>query len=466
VIWAGTDNGINILDKNLATATYLNTSNSGICDNTIYSMLWQNDQAIWLGTQRGLSKYDISTRIFANYFIEDGICNNEFNRNSTLKGHDGRLYMGGLSGVTAFFPWAIQESTAPAKLFTSSITIWDQKINKERNIPRVNDNDVEIRLKTGNMPITFDLGISDYSDPSKNTYYYRIKGLNSHEGWIAQGPLHVLKLTNLPTGSFTLEIKAANSRGIVTSNILRYQLTVIPPFYQTWWFYSLVVLLAITAVYLVILLRLKNAKLIEQQRVKIASDLHDEIGGLVTRITVYSSSLKENYLSREEQSQRLEKIIDISQSLSTSIRDVLWAIDARNDRTSNLADYMLEHSQNQIRFTDIKLIFETAVDRDIKMSVFTRQQLYRIFKEAINNILKHSKATYIKINYEHQLRKFSLEIENDGVVTEGAKKSHIGQGSRNMVMRAKSIGAVGEINVTDKTYTVLIHASKKLKRHK
>ncbi len=462
-VWVGTDKGLNVIDKDFKHIRYFNTENSNLCNSTIFSMLWQNDSIVWLGTQKGLSKYNCLTGKFMNYYVEDGICNNEFNRISTYKDSKGKMYFGGIAGVTVFYPESVPEISSTINLFVSRISVWDTRSNKERIIEKTSDNDQKLILQPEDRSLTLNMGISDYTDPDKNSYSYRIRELNRE--WISLGPQHVLKLESLPTGELTLELKATSSRGI-TSQVIRYKLIVTPPFYQTWWFYAIIIVVINAIIYLVVFIRFRNLKAMEQQRVKIASDLHDEIGGLVTRITVYSSSLKEGYLSPPEQSTRLDKIIDISQSLSTSIRDVLWTIDARNDNTSNLADRMMEHAQTQIRYTDIILTFNADdVDRNVKLTAFARQQLYRIFKEAINNVLKHSKATYIRIIYSHHHKDFRLYIENDGVQeVQGPKKVSSGQGNRNMAMRADSIGATASTKVSGNVYVLEVSSDKKIRK--
>jgi ligand-binding sensor domain-containing protein len=439
--WIATENGISILDKAGKHMRYLNTQNSNLCNDVVYGLLWENDHAIWISTQRGLSKHNTHTGSFINYYKEDGLCNNEFNRNSLLKDRTGKMYFGGIAGITSFYPERVPELPGSVQLFISGISLWDSRTNKEQAYKGLIGNNSEIVMKPGDRSLTLSMGLSDYTSPDKNNYFYRILGLYNDE-WISLAQQHILKIESLPPGNYTLELKGASARGIASSNVLRYSLLVKRPYYQTWWFYTLIFLLATGIIYFALLVRFINLKKLEQQRIQIASDLHDEIGSLITRITIYSSSLKEDYLNPVDKNSRLDKIISISHSLSSSIRDVLWAIDARNDMTSNLVDYISEYVQNQLRYSGATVTFDsTGVDKNIKLTALARQQLYRIFKEAVNNISKHSKASYVKIIYTHTASGFSLYIENNGARELSEKQRGIGQGLRNIKMRAATIHA-------------------------
>jgi ligand-binding sensor domain-containing protein len=461
--WIATNNGINILDKTGKHIRYINTKNSNLCNDVVYGFLWENEHTIWIGTQKGLSKHNTSTGSFINYYIEDGICNNEFNRNSLLKDHTGKMYFGGIAGITSFYPERVPELPSSIQLFISGISVWDSRTNKEQTYKGLIKNNSKIVMKPGDRSLTISMGLSDYTAPDKSNYFYRIVGLYNDE-WISLGQQHTLKIESLPPGTYTLELKGASSRGTTSINTVQYNLVIKRPYYQTWWFYTLIFLVATGIIYAALLFRFMNLKKLEQQRIQIASDLHDEIGSLITRITIYSSSLKEGYLNPVDKNSRLDKIINISHSLSSSIRDVLWAIDARNDMTSNLADYMNEYAQNQLRYSGATVTFDASgVDKNLKLTALTRQQLYRIFKEAVNNISKHSKASYIKIIYNHHANGFSLHIENDGAPEAPEKQHGIGQGLRNIKMRAKTIRADVTFTHAADTFIVQVTSiSKKL----
>ena len=139
----------------------------------------------------------------------------------------------------------------------------------------------------------------------------------------------------------------------------------------------------------------------------------------------------------------LKKIASLSRTAVSSMSDVLWTIDARNDYTENLADRLREHAEEMLMPLGAEVHIDLKIAPRMSLPSGTRQQLYFIFKEAVNNIVKHSRPTFVTIRYLHNENGFELLIENDGMI--GKSGSSKGQGLKNIAMRAKRIGAVAEI---------------------
>ena len=238
-----------------------------------------------------------------------------------------------------------------------------------------------------------------------------------------------------------LEVRAIDYRGTPVANELHYRIHVRQLFYKSWWFYLFIALLAIGLAWLYFRMRLLQVKRVQLLRQQIASDLHDEVGSLLTSITMTSDNLRFTDYSAADRSTRLNKIASLSRTAASSMSDILWSIDARNDYTGNLADRFREHAEEMLLPRGIELNIDFNVSQRMSIASQLRQQLYLIFKEAINNIVKHSTAGTVKISYQHNEQGFRLMIANDGFF-EKERKSTKGQGLKNMEMRAGRIHAV------------------------
>src|SRR5205085_679112 len=139
---------------------------------------------------------------------------------------------------------------------------------------------------------------TDYSDPLRNNYSYRIKGIS--ENWFSLEDRHTLNLGGIPYGTYVLEVKAVNSRGVSSSNILTFEILVSQPFYKTWWFLGLILTGIAMIFYVAYLIKYQSFKNILHLRMKIASHLHDEVGSLLTRITMFSDNLRYSKNSEEQ----------------------------------------------------------------------------------------------------------------------------------------------------------------------
>ncbi len=451
-LWLCTDGGgINIVDKDRKSVTALRTED-GLSDNTTYQLLWQNSGRIWISTFNGLSTYDLHSRSFYNYYVEDGLTNNEFNHNAFLREPSGRMLFGGINGINAFYPDSITQETRFTRLFASTITKWDSKAGTLINLPP-GDSMASITLEPLDHSLTFNLALTDYHSPENEIFLYRIRGL--FDEWVSLNSQRSLRLDGLAAGSYTLEIKALDSRGAPATNILRYKIVVAQPFYKSWWFYLLLFVLASALLSSFFFLRLQNIRRVLHLREQIASDLHDEVGSLLTRITMTSDNLRYSNHSEIDRTTKLQKIAALSRTAASSMSDILWAIDARNDYTGNLADRMREHAEEMLAPLNIHPHFDFVVNQRMSISSLLRQQLYLIYKEAINNIVKHSQATDVNILYHHNDQRFELRIVNDGY-QEKEKSSTKGQGLKNIRMRAAKIHATTRIAAEGDTFRVEI----------
>lgn len=452
-LWLGTNGGgINILSLREKKVRYIRRQD-GLSNEIVYSIIAQDANTLWISTFNGLDRYRKDLRSFNNFFEDDGLSSNEFNQNSFLKAADGRLYFGSINGITSFYPQQFQPP-APFHIFISGISQWNDKsqlVELQRQLPQP-ENTVIKRPTDQLLEIHF--GCTDYSDPQRNMYSYRIKELS--DNWISLEDRHTLNLGGMPYGHFTIEVKAINSRGASSANMLVLHLKVTQPFYKTWWFFALLLLGLAGVFYMAYLIKYRNFKNVLHLRMKIASNLHDEVGSLLTRITMFSENLRYSKNTEEQRHVKLEKIAQLSRNAVASMSDVLWTIDSRNDFAGNLLDRMREHAEEMLFPLGIDVNFVLS-GTDLKQPITsdTRGEIYLIFKEAINNIARHSDASRVDITYRIYDKSFLLKITNNNPRQEISGLS-TGQGLNNMKMRASRIGAGIRVTKEEHQFTIEI----------
>jgi signal transduction histidine kinase len=191
-------------------------------------------------------------------------------------------------------------------------------------------------------------------------------------------------------------------------------------------------------------LRLAKAIELERLRVRIASDLHDDIGASLTKISLYAD-LIQNDADTATTKDLLRKIGTLSRELVTTMIDVVWSIDARNDTMGNLIDRMRDFAAGVFSVQSIDVVFYlTGLDMHKKLPINFRQNLYLIFKEAINNIAKHAEASRVTVQLENANGAFRMTIQDNGKIL-GELERATGHGVRNMKMRAARLGGDLEI---------------------
>jgi signal transduction histidine kinase len=223
------------------------------------------------------------------------------------------------------------------------------------------------------------------------------------------------------------------------------KIVVQPKFIQTIFFKAIIFLFVIAGIYL--LWRLKVARIITEQQLRtaIASDLHDEIGSALTRISMSSELM----LMGKHDNAILERISTDSKNAISSISDIIWSVDSRNDTWSDLIMRMREHAYVLLEDTAQLNFTVNDSDEEHHMSQEVRQNLYLIFKEAITNIARHNSSTEVWIEILNTDSKFSFIIKNK--VTCLKDSAYTGQGLSNIEMRAHRIKSELQI-INDKEF--------------
>jgi ligand-binding sensor domain-containing protein len=437
-LWIGTNGGgINVISPDLKRIQYIRKKD-GLSNEIVYSILRQDRNTYWISTFNGLDRYRKDQRSFSNFFEEDGLSSNEFNQNSFLKTGEGKMYFGSINGITSFDPSQFN-APEPFHIFASGLSQWDEKTQSLQLIRNKIDASTTIIKKPSDLLLELHFGCTDYSDPLRNSYSYRIRELS--DNWVLLEDRHTLNLGGIPYGYYTIEVKAINSRGVSSANMLTFHVKVVQPFYKTWWFFSLILCGLAVIFYSAYQIKYQGFKNILHLRMKIASNLHDEVGSLLTRITMFSDNLRYSRNTEEQRNAKLEKIAVLSRDAIASMSDVLWTIDSRNDFAGNLLDRMREHAEEMLFPLGIDVNFVLS-GTDLKQPITsdTRGEIYLIFKEAIHNIAKHSQATKVDIVYQIQDKNFLLRIINNKA-SGAINGQSTGQGLSNMKMRAAKVGA-------------------------
>jgi signal transduction histidine kinase len=197
---------------------------------------------------------------------------------------------------------------------------------------------------------------------------------------------------------------------------------------------------------------------LEQVRRRIAFDLHDDIGSSLTKIALLSEAARQMLSSEksEEACQTLAAITEISNELVESMSDIVWAINPQKDRLSDLSQRMRRFASDILTARHIRLSFRTPnVDRDIALGANVRREVFLIFKEAINNMVKHSQCCEAMLDLEVESDLLSLRVSDDGngfdpqlaKAATGMLSSQMrgGNGLASMRRRARELG--GELRV-------------------
>ncbi len=247
ILWIGTlDSGLCKLTKGYKDEpgqfdTYNITH--GLPSNSILSIVEDDDENLWIGTDKGLSKFNLADETFYNFDVRDGLQNNEFSINAACKGADGDIYFGGVNGFNVFYPTKIKPiEELPAVVLT------DLKLFNVSVMPGI-DSPIEYNISEADKIIldydenVFSIEFSslDLNDPRRNQYAYMLEGFN--ENWIrTTWDNRIATYTTLPAGEYIFRVIASNSDGLWNNVGTSIIVEVNPPFWETWWFLGFILL--------------------------------------------------------------------------------------------------------------------------------------------------------------------------------------------------------------------------------
>ncbi|HGY57157.1 MAG TPA: hypothetical protein ENK44_15725 [Caldithrix abyssi] len=463
-VWCGTYGfGLDKLDRNTGQFIHYTTKN-GLPDNVIYSIVKDDLGKIWLTTNKGLSCFSPEKETFVNYDARDGLLCNEFNMGAGFKTSDGRLFFGEPNGTISVLPSNIINSYPPQVVLTEF-----KKFGKPEPLSPFRKIE-KIKISYSDYMITFGFAALHFKNSLKNRYTFTLEGFD--KGWIDNSYRREATYTNLDPGEYVFRVKAANSDGVWNEKGASVQLIITPPFWRTWWFYSANLFLILALAYLLHRIHLARAlqieriKNMERERLRrqMAADFHDELGHRVTKISLLSKLLT-THLHKNEKNKIQECLNHIGKhtdSLFAEMREFVWELDPEKDTLYDLMAQLKGFSDTLFENTEIAFQIIGLDNRTEKISLPMnwRQNLLRIFKEGMHNILKHAKncsSVLLEIQLSDHVLK--LVLSDDGEGFDPAKVKN-GNGLKNMKERAKTINGTLEIESRIKTGTRLIFKTK------
>ncbi|MFN6039361.1 MAG: two-component regulator propeller domain-containing protein, partial [Bacteroidota bacterium] len=280
-IWICTAHGINVFNE--ATHSFdLISAKDGLPDNYVYGALEDKKGNLWLSTNNGLCWLDIGTRRVKNFTENDGLQSNEFNTGAWHKGRSGKMYFGGINGLSIFHPDSIKNEKFIPRIVLTSFSI----LGNEFVLDSTTFSKKHIELDYEQNFIAFDFAALDYLNPERNVLACKLEGFD--ENWIVLKHTHSISYSNLDPGNYKLLVKASKGDGYWNENVLVITINILPPFYKTIWFYLIccaTIIISIRVFY-----RYRIRKLLKTRR-----ELEQLVQDRTTQLTIQKNELNKSY---------------------------------------------------------------------------------------------------------------------------------------------------------------------------
>ncbi len=430
---------LNLVNLNTGTVSQY-TFDDGLPGNSILRIRADKNGNLWIITLNGLCKFNSRTGRFTPYGRKDGITLAHLTGNADFLDQEGFVLFTGANALMYFKPELFENRLPPPDVVITDFKIRNeyQPVDSLLQLPRIG-------LKSGNHSFTIYFSSLSYSQKEKLTYYYKMEGIDDH--WIKADRQLFVNYPILPPGEYIFTVYSENIEGVRSKHITSIRIYIRPPFWRTWWFYVLALLVILTLVFWMHRQRIRRLLAVEGIRNKVARDLHDDMGSTLSTINILSSMAKAKLnTDMVKTSEYINKISDNSQRMMEAMDDIVWAIKPANDNMTRVLARMREFATSVLEAKEIELKFTADEQvKQIRLGMEARRDLFLVFKEAVNNVAKYSKCRHTVISLKVQQHNLLLEIADDGTGFEAAR-ANTGNGLGNMRKRAEAMG--GKIEIT------------------
>ncbi len=442
-LWVGTENGgLQVLGPKGNNFLEVD-ADDGLSDNTVCGIVPGKD-GLWISTYHGLNYLEKKPWSIRTFYTESGLPHNEFNRFSFYRESDHEIYLGTMNGFCSFNPDDLLNSSTDVFLLLSEARFFEPNGKTQKVIQTYPDNGPPLSISSTNRSCAFRMALNHHAHPESNTFAYALEPAsgrfnNEQTQWRQNGKDRQIRFEYLPAGRYTLRVRATSLAGMVPGEF-RINLHVREVFYKTAWFVTLSGFLFISIVYTFYRFRLNNAIRLEQLKTRLSSDLHDDVGSVLSGVA-YQMELLE-YSVEDENKTLVRQIAASSRQAMSRMRDVVWAIDSRNHTFLDLTERMKEFADELLFPLGIRCTFDFSslpLKKDVPAPV--RHDLLLIFKEFLTNSVKHADADHIRVKLGMEGGSIELLLRDNGQGLQKDPGKVTGQGLKNMRMRARKLNA-------------------------
>ncbi|MBN2004329.1 MAG: PAS domain S-box protein [Anaerolineae bacterium] len=260
-LWVGTSGGLNRLDP--ATGGFqVYTVEDGLPSDQVRCIRADRQGNLWLGTDSGLSRFDPRAETFKNYDVGDGLTNNVLILGACHRSQSGEMFFGTDDGFMAFYPDDIRDDVYIPPVVLTAFRKFDRVVEFNTPLSEVK----EITLSYADDFFAFEFAALDYVEPAKNQYAYKLEGFD--QDWVYCGTRRYAGYTNLPPGAYTFRVKGTNSDGVWNEAGQMVNVTITPPFWETWWFMVVAGAFALGVIFLMARARMRNVAILRESEAR------------------------------------------------------------------------------------------------------------------------------------------------------------------------------------------------------
>lgn len=464
-LWLGTrGNGMARFKQGEFT---LYTTRNGLFDDNVFEILDDNAGFFWISSLRGIFRVSkqqldgIATGKSAEleciaYGKADGVLNPQCNgvaKPSAWKSQDGRLWFATTKGVVTTDPAiTIARNEVAPPVVIETVLADKHRVDGESARPASASLQRArlLKIEPGHGELEFRYTALSFCAPDKIQFKYKLEGVD--EDWIEAGTRRVAHYNNIYPGNYRFTVIACNNDGVWNETGTSVNLALLPHFWQTWWFVGLLSISGMGALvgtvrYVSVrklqrqLTILEKETAIATERSRIAQDMHDDLGARLTQILLLSDLAKGSKGNPDDMEKHVERIAGAAQDVASNLDGIVWAVNPENDSLDRLVGYIHEFTETFLAPASIRCRVEAPREfPQVPLSSEVRHNLFLVVKETLNNMMKHSGASEVRVRFHVDNTSLTISIEDNGKGFSTEVASAYGNGLRNMQKRMDKVG--------------------------
>lgn len=474
-LWIGTsDSGL----CRLRQGKYASISAAqGLLANVVSQIADDGAGNLWLGSHHGIlrvSKSDLNrcadgevkTVPCLSYGKAEGLaspkCSGGF-QPGVCKTADGRLWFPTSRGLAIIDPRNFTTNTIPPPVVIEDLIVEGKPVKLPA--PVTGDRGAaaaELAIPAGKQSFEIHYTGLSFAAPAKVRFRYRLDGLE--DAWMDAGTRRLAAYGYLAPGTYRFRVLACNNDDVWSVQEASLGFRVLPRFWQTWWFEGSAAFAATAAVCLGVIVltrRRERGKLervarqhgLERERARIARDIHDDLGASLTRISLLSQSARAELNDQHAAASDVDQIYTTARELTRAMDEIVWAVNPKHDTLDSLVAYLGRFAQSFLSTAGIRCRLDVPLNLPAwALTAEIRHNVFLAFKEALNNVVKHARASEVRISLELKPGGFMLVVADNGrgfewdprkgqaVTAADGSRSAAGNGLGNMQKRLEEVG--------------------------
>jgi signal transduction histidine kinase len=439
------------------------TTQNGLSGNSIDYIIEDREGYLWIGSNAGLmriskrelNEFDpasLESLSCRSYDQKDGLPATECTYGSqpaACRAASGMLWFPTIGGMVSVNPVDIRPNTNPPPVRIEAVLV-DQQAQNTNGL--LSPPPESITIPAGRESLEIQFASLNPAAGRRVVFRYQLEGYQTK--MTPAGRNRFARYPNLPHGEYRFHVEARNEDGIWNEAGASLDVIVLPPFWETVWFRTLVVCLLLGAIVGIVyfistqklqrqLAGMRQQQMLEKERSRIARDIHDQVGARLTQLSLLSEMIQADKEDPGEVETHAQQISQAARETAHELDEIVWTVNPSNDTLDGLVNYICKNAQDYLSVAGLRYRLDVPAQLPpIPITPEARHNIFLAAKESVTNVVKHAKASEAWLRLKLASDHFILEVEDNGRGPGGTKEAaaQTRNGLRNMRKRMEDIG--------------------------